>query len=89
MAMAASETYIRSKRSEFSATRIMWPRPDCALIISAANMTMKESASETRRLAKIIGAALGSTTRRKTCAGVAPMLSADQTRMVRVCRTPV
>jgi hypothetical protein len=52
-------------------------------------MTMKDSASETRRLAKIIGAALGSTTRRKTCAGSAPMLSADQTRIVRVWRTPV
>ncbi|MNC93841.1 hypothetical protein D3C83_105590 [compost metagenome] len=66
----------------------MWPRPERALIISAANMTMNDSASDTRRLAKIIGAALGSTTRRNTCAGVAPMLSADHTRMERVWRTP-
>ena len=66
--MLRSDTYIRSKRSEFSAMRIRWPSPERALIISAANMTMNESASETRMLAKIIGAALGSTTRRKISA---------------------
>ena len=51
-------------------------------------MTMNDSASETRRLAKIIGAALGTTTRRNICPRLAPMLSADHTRMVRVWRTP-
>ena len=44
-------------------------------------MTMKESASETRMPAKIIGAALGTTTRRKIAAREAPMFCADQTRI--------
>src|SRR5882672_11495627 len=81
MAIERSETYIRSKRRPFSASLIRWPSPERALIISVANMTMKESASDTRMPAKISGSAAGSTTRRKICASLAPMLRADQTRM--------
>src|SRR4051812_20408125 len=68
MAMARSATYMRSKRRPFSASRIRWPRPERALIISVANMTMKERASATRMPAKMSGSAPGSTTRRKICA---------------------
>ena len=79
---------MRSKRSEFSATRMRCPSPERALIISAANITMKESASDTRMPAKIIGAALGSTTLRKIVPCPAPMLSADHTRIAGVAFTP-
>ena len=86
--MLTSDTYIRSKRRPLSATRMRWPSPELALIISVANMTMKDSASDTRRPAKISGRALGSTTLRKICRRSAPMLSADHTRRAEVDFAP-
>src|SRR5437879_3391807 len=76
--MVTSDTYIRSKRSPLSATRMRWPSPELALIISVANMTMKDSASDTRRPAKISGRALGSTTLRKNYRQSAPNLRAER-----------
>lgn len=49
---------------------------------------MKESASATRRPAKIMGKALGITTRQKMVHRPAPMLSPDHTRIVGVARAP-